>query len=145
MKYSTLKYIKHFCNQLDSEPEWKKVCQSILDGVPDFDVNNVRFISNNGIDQIQCDELENDLYMLGCFNAWFIADILEIDIDVIEAMQKVEAYEAIGKLIVSMGKLGELQQSYASADGYGHHFNGYDFSDRELNVGDIHYHVFDNR
>lgn len=145
MKFSTIKEVRKFCAQLVSEPDWREVTENLNNEVDDFTVDNVRFISSNEIDSIQCDELSNDLYCLGCFNDWFIAEVLDIDVDVIQAMQKAEAFEAIGKLIISMGKLSELQENYASADGYGHHFNGYDFSEEELNVDGRLYHVFDCR
>ncbi len=116
----------------------RDVIQAVADNESDFEVDNYRFISEDDIDQIQQDELESDEYILGCFNAWFLADVLGIDCDVIEAMQKAEAYEAVGKLVISMGKLAELQSAYASADGYGHHFNHWDGSEDEIG----NYHVF---
>ena len=85
-----------------------------------------RFIREDAIDEIMQDELMFDEYILGCFNASFLASVLDIDIDVIEAMQKAEAFEAIGKLVNSMNKLEELQAEYVKADGYGHHFAHYD-------------------
>lgn len=144
MKYSEIKSIKAFCDDLFSTPDWREVVQNALDGEPDFEVDDVRFISDDKIDGIQQEELGDDEYTLGCFNAWFLAGILEIDQDVIEAMQKAEAYEAIGKLIKSMNKIHELQQAYACADGYGHHFNGYDFSEEKITIDGTLYHVFDN-
>ena len=145
MKYSDLKTIKDFCESLTSAPDWREVVAEIENGANDFEVDNVRFINSADIDRIQCEELGNDEYILGCFNASFISDVLCIDQDVIEAMQKAEAFKAIGKLIISLGKLEELQQAYASADGYGHHFNHYDFAEEELRVNGDTFHVFDNR
>lgn len=145
MKYSELKNIRKFCENLTSTPDWREVTQAIVDGSSDFEVDGVRFINSDSIDEIQQSEISSDLYCLGCFNDWFIADILGIDVDVIEAMQKAEAFEAIGKLIISMGKLSELQEAYASADGYGHHFNHYDGNEEELRVDGRLFHVFDNR
>ena len=103
-----------------------------------FEVDNHRFIHTNDIDEVQQDELKSDEYMLGCFNASFLAGILDIDQDVIEAMQKAEAFEAVGKLVLSMDKLEELQEDYARLDGYGHHFNHYDGN--EIEIGN--YHIF---
>lgn len=142
MKYSQVKTIKSFCANLFSEPDYREVIAHA--GEDDFEVDGVRFIRANAIDTIQCDELASDEYVLGCFNAWFLADVLGIDQDVIEAIQKAEAFEAIGKLIISMGKLEALQQAYSRADGYGHHFNSYDFSEEEIIIDGIDYHVFDN-
>lgn len=142
MKYSDVKKIKSFCAGLFSEPDYREVISHA--GNDDFEVDGVRFIADSAIDQIQQDELSSDEYILGCFNAWFIADVLGIDIEVIEAMQKAEAFEAIGKLIISRGKLEELQEDYASADGYGHHFNNYDFDEEEIEIDGTMYHVFDN-
>ena len=98
----------------------------------DFEAGGYRFIHKEDIDQIMQDELSNDEYILGCFNASFLAGVLGIDQDVIEAMQKAEAYEAVGKLILSLDKLEELQADYVSADGYGHHFSGYDGNEHEI-------------
>ena len=92
-----------------------------------------RFIREDAIDSIMQDELSNDEWLLGTFNDYFLSDVLEIDIDVIQAMQKAEAFEALGKLIISTGKLEELQEKYVSEDGYGHHFGHYDGYEYELN------------
>ena len=144
MKYSDIKQVKQFCDALFSTPDWREVVRSIDNGETDFEVGGVRFINSNSIDSIQQDELAGDEYVLGCFNAWFLADVLGIDQGVIESMQKAEAYTAIGKLIISGGKLEDLQQAYASVDGYGHHFNRYDFSEDELSINGGTFHVFDN-
>lgn len=145
MKYSDIKQIRNFCNDLFSTPDWREVVGNIENEETDFEVDNVRFINSDNIDQIQEDELGSDDYILGCFNASFLSGILEIDQDVIEAMQKAEAFEVVGKLIKSLGKLGEVQQEYASADGYGHHFNSYNFGMEEIKVGGQLFYVFDNR
>lgn len=146
LTYSDIKYIREFCEDQLSEPSWRDVVTAIADGETDFEVDNVRFIHSDDIDEIMADELAADEYLLGCFNSWFLADVLDIDIDVINAMQKAEAFEAIGKLIISMDKLTELASAYASADGYGHHFNPYDGSEAELliGLGNNFYHAFDN-
>ncbi len=145
MKYSEIKALKSFCENLTSDPDWKEVLTEIIYGFDDFEINNVRFIKADCIDKIQQDEMKNDLYCLGCFNAWFISDCIDIDRDVIEAMQKAEAYEAIGKLIISLGKLEEMQEEYARLDGYGHHFNRYDGNEETITVNNVEYYVFDNR
>lgn len=144
LKYSEIKSIREFCINLFSEPDWKEVVSNIAQSEDDFEVDNVRFIKSDCIDDIQEEELGNDDYLLGYFNAWFIAVVTGIDMDVIEAMQKAEAYEAIGMLIKSLGKLSELQQAYASADGYGHHFNRYNGNEEELRLNNVTYYVFDN-
>lgn len=144
MKYSELKAIRAFCDDLFSTPDWREVATNIENGDDDFEVDGVRFIKSGQIDRIQQEELANDEYILGCFNAGFLAGILDIDYEVIAEMQKAKAYTALGKLILSLGKLEKLQEAYASADGYGHHFNSYDGSEEELNVDSAMYHVFDN-
>lgn len=145
MKYSEIKALKSFCENLVSEPDWKEVLTKIIYGFDDFEIDNVRFIKADCIDKIQQDEMENDLYALGCFNAWFITDCIDIDRDVIEAMQKAEAFEAIGKLIISLGKLEIMQKKYSTADGYGHHFNYYNGNEETITVNNVEYYVFDNQ
>ena len=144
MEYSEIKAVKLFCDGLFSSPDWREVVQNVLDGEDDFEVDNVRFISDDEIDSIQEDELACDDYVLGCFNACFLADILEIEQDVVEAMQKAEAFEAIGKLVKSLGRLGDLQAAYSNDDGYGHYFNSYDSGEEEITINGTLYHVFDN-
>lgn len=144
MKFSDIRKIRAFCKKLDSTPAWRDVVGNITSGKIDFDVDGVRFISEQHIDRIQQNELKSDLYVLGCFNALFLADVLDIDQDVIDSMQKAEAYEAIGKLIISMNKLATLQEGYASADGYGHHFNYYDGGEDTIDTPHGLFYVFDN-
>ncbi len=144
MKYSEVKKVSIYCRDLFSNPDRREVLAHIVDNDDDFEVDGVRFINEAVIDSIMCDELSNDEYMLGCFNTGFLADVLDIDYDVIEAMQKAGAYEAIGKLILSLGKLEELQQDYVKYDGYGHHFNHYDGNYDEVTLNGINYLVFDN-
>ena len=131
IQLSTAREINRFIEGSDL----RETLENMRDNEADFTVGSYleyRFIHQGYIRQIMMDELESDLYVLGCFNAWFLADVLDVDCDVIEAMQKAEAYEAIGKLVVSQGKLGELQQKYAAADGYGHHFAHYDGNEHEF-------------
>jgi len=127
MKFSEIKEVRELVGH-----NWRDVVESISMEEDDFEVDLHRFIRMDKIDEIQCEELASEEYVLGCFTDWFLADVLDIDIDVVEAMQKAEAFEALGKLVLSMDKLEELQQSYMSADGYGHHFAHYDHNEHEL-------------
>ena len=150
MIYSDIKHVKEQCEMLHSDPDWREVVRKLDSGESDFWVDGVRFIDEWEIDNVMADELASDLYTLGCFNDWFLADILDIDIDVIQAMQEAEAFEAIGKLIISLDKLPELAEQYARADGYGHHFNSYDFGEEMLGFHPTRgpgwdFYIFDNR
>ena len=98
----------------------------------DFEFNNYRFIAVDDIDDIQQEELSGDLYVLGCFNSWFLASVLDISESAIRSFQEAEAFEGIGELIISGGHLAELQSKYAAADGYGHHFAHYDHETHEI-------------
>lgn len=89
--------------------------------------------------------MQSDLYTLGGFNAWFIADCIDIDQDVIVSIQAAGAYEAIGKLIISLGKIEAMQEKYSQMDGYGHHFNYYNGNEETITVNSVKYYVFDNR
>lgn len=121
------KFINH-----DSITDMGDVCQSIIDGDADIEASNYRLIRVDSIDDILESELGDDLYILGYFNADFLADILDIDYDAIKAMQDAEAFEAVGKLIISMDKIPDLAAAYSSADGYGHHFAHYDHETIEI-------------
>lgn len=142
LSFSKIKEIKSFCEDLHSTPCYREVIENADSS--DFEVEDVRFIDSDSIDSVLAEELQSDLYILGCFNAWFISEQTDIDQDVIEALQEAEAFEALGKLIVKSCDMVEFAQAYAGADGYGHHFNRYDFGQEEIQIGDTLYYVFDN-
>lgn len=144
MRYSEIKTVKNFCESLYSNPDWREVVENIEANESDFEVDNVRFINSSDIDSIQQDELQNDLYCLGCFNASFLAEVMDMDTESIEDIQKAGAHEALGKMIVRGGFIEELQSKYSGYDGYGHHFNSYDFGEEDLRVNGETFHVFDN-
>ena len=142
MKLSQIRTLKTFCNDLFSQPDFKEVITLAVENQEnDFEVNNVRFIISDSIDEIQQEELKSDLYCLGCFNASFLAGVTGWPMGLIEAAQKGEAYEELGEVLVDYIK--EIQDGYASTDGYGHHFNGYDFSEDTIEIDGTEYFVFD--
>ena len=84
-------------------------------------------------DTILADELKNDPYILGCFNASFLADHCSVPLSLIEIIQKAEAYEDLGQhLIDTPNCVDAIAKGYAAADGYGHHFASYDGDTHEL-------------
>ena len=127
MKFSEIKEVKQLVGD-----EWKEAVMSISLKVDDFEIENYRFIHQDEIDEIQQNEIGDDGYLMGCFNSWFLAEILEIDQDVIDEMQKKDCYEAIGIMILRSGKLEELQRRYVQEDTYGHHFAHYDHCEHEI-------------
>lgn len=149
MKYSEIKALKSFCEDQTSCPDWREVLSELQSGSDDFTVDNVRFISDDMILSVMADEIFNgDDYVLGCFNASFIADNSSLNYELVEACQQAEAYSAIGKALndtLDQDQKEAFCEAYASADSYGHHFNGYDFSESEYRFNGKLYHVFDNR
>jgi hypothetical protein len=118
--------------------DWREAVAQMAIDASDFECGGYRFIHKDDIDDILADELSSDEYVLGCFNARFIADVTGWPVALIEAAQKGEQYEAIGKGIIDGGHVTELAQAYASADGYGHHFNSWDGSEEEF----VNYYAF---
>ena len=126
-EYTTLyRDLMDHCDQSEA----RELIESFCDG--EASTYNWRLIRNHEIDEIMASELGAEPYLLGCFNDWFLADVLDISSDVIKALQEAQAYEALGKLIIDMDKLSDLQWAYAQADGYGHHFSTYDGSEVEI-------------
>lgn len=147
LSFSQIKTVKDFSEDLHSSPDYKEVVENIVNGYDDFEVDNVRFIKDDSILEIMVDEIFSDEYVLGCFYASFIASNSSLPIEMIEACQECEAFEAIGKALNNTLNQDEKEafcEEYASADGYGHHFNSYDFSEEELTINGKSYHVFDN-
>ena len=100
----------------------------MVDNKDDFEVGDYRFVKTDKLDNVLAEELTYDEYCLGCFNASFIASVMEWPIELVEAAQAGEAFEALGKAIISSGKMQELAEQYAAADGHAQHFNRYDGS-----------------
>lgn len=140
LTFTHVKEIKSFCENLDTEPDYREVVDNIADGNNDFQVGDYRFIESCSIDEIQKEELLEDNYMLGCFSAWFIADITGLNLHDVAKAQKNESFELLGTLMAQ--KIDEVQEEYSRLDGYGHHFAHYDHNEHELDVDGSTYHVF---
>lgn len=112
------------------------VCVSMdisSDFTVDYEGREYRVIFTDDILDTLVEELASDEYMLGCFNANFLGSTLGIDPETIEVLQKAEAFEGVGKLVIGMGKLEEVAEDYINTDGAGHHFSHYDGN--ETNAG----------
>jgi hypothetical protein len=144
MNYTTVKQIKSFCDDLMSSPYWREVTLEINNDNPDFEVDGVRFIHTDSIDEIVVDELSGDKYILGCFNSWCIAEATGWPEFLIELAQQSDKCEELGEKMTS-DHIKELAEQLVSHDGYGHHFNRYDGGEEELTVNGQLYHVFDNQ
>ena len=122
--------IKELKDNFDKE-ERKEILQNMLDENDDFEVSGYRFINKNSIDEIMKDELLSDTYVLGCCTSWFIAEILDLDSDIIEKAQKEENFVLLGELMAK--QIDEVQEKMVQYDGYGHHFGHYDGDENETN------------
>ena len=138
MKLSQLRDVKNLSNELDID--FRELTEQIINEVDDFEIDNYRFIKVSEIDTIQQDELKSDLYSLGCFNADFIEDNTNLSLKVIQALQKAEAFEELGELIVD--DIETIQSEYVRMDGYGHHFGRYDGNEHETVLNDVEYYYF---
>ena len=138
MKLSQLRDVKNLSNELDID--FRELTEQITDENGDFEIDNYRFIKVSEIDTIQQDELKSDLYILGCFNADFIEDNTNIPYNAIVALQKADAYESLGELMLD--DIETLQSEYVRMDGYGHHFGRYDGNEYEITLNDVEYYYF---
>ncbi len=144
MNIANIKKVNGFCNSLVSKPNWRDVVKCIVLNDNDFEIDNVRFIHKDAIQDILEDELAGDEYILGSFNAWVIAEATDWPLALIEAAQKGGQYEAIGEAMTGE-HVAELARIYVQQDGYGHHFNHYDGDEVTLAIEDKLFYVFDNR
>ena len=138
MKLSQLRDAKNLSNELDID--FRELTEQITDENYDFEIDNYRFIKVSEIDTIQQDELKSDLYILGCFNADFIEDNTNLSLKVIQALQKAEAFEELGELMLD--DIETLQSEYVRMDGYGHHFGRYDGNEHETVLNNVEYYYF---
>jgi len=128
------------CAELENELgvyNWREVIEELKDDKDDFEVAGYRFIHKDSIDKIQQEELARDEYVLGCFFPSFLAKYVGLCADTVEKLQKAEAFEAIGEMVISKGTIAALQAEYVSCDGYGHHFAHYDGNEYDLDNCDF--------
>ena len=138
MKLAQLRDVKNLSNELDID--FRELTEQITDENNDFEMEDYRFIKVSEIDTIQQDELKSDLYILGCFVDRFIADNTNLSLKVVQALQKAEAFEELGELMLD--DIETLQSEYVSMDGYGHHFGRYDGNEYEITLNDVEYYYF---
>lgn len=141
-KLSELRELSEFLTNLSLEDNFKDVAENLINSIDDFEIDNYRFISVDEIDNIQVEELKSDSYLLGCFNADFIADNSSLSYDIVKALQEGEQYDAIGEHLIDNDNVEEIQQEYSRIDGYGHHFAHYDHNEHVLNTINFNYLVF---
>ena len=82
------------------------------------------------------DMYRDDTYMLGMFNASFIADFICLDIESIELLQKAEGYEGLGSAIMNGELFEEMMDEYIRLDGYGHALSSYDGNYEEYSTSE---------
>jgi hypothetical protein len=115
MKYSEIKTLRDFCQDLFSQPCWREVL-STSQTVDDFWIDNVRFISESVIDEVWTDSLIEQIK--DCYD-----------------LSEVPAFVAIDW---------QETTDNCKEDGMGHHFNSYDGGEEEVIINGTLYHVFDN-
>lgn len=132
-------------DNLDESFSAEDLFDALNDGETDFEIEGVRFISETTIDDVLSGEIFSDEYILGCYAEWFLSENTPLPRAAIAAMQECEAFEALGKTLCAlMDNAARIKfaQEAASVDSYGHHFNGYDGSELELQFGGEMFHVF---
>ena len=90
-----------------------------------------RIVAHDEAAKILAEQFKGELYSLGCFSPWFIADHLNIATDTVEKMQACDGFEALGELIAA-NKLVEFAQKAIDTDGLGNFFNSYDGEETEV-------------
>lgn len=124
--------------------DFEEMLENIIEEENDFTIGDYRFIHKTAIDRIMDEELESDEYLLGSFMPGFLADILNMSQELIEIIQKAEAFEALGRYIISQDLVSEIREAYVDIDGYGHHFASYDSETMEDILKETGYYVFRN-
>lgn len=121
MRLSEIRTLKVELDDLFSQPNWREVIEEERTS-SDFEVDNVRFISSDYIDEIWTDSLIE-----------MIKDCYDFA-DTIEELPSFVAFSIDW----------EETANNCKVDGLGHHFNSYDGGEEEITIDGTLYHVFDN-
>ncbi len=128
MKYSN---IKELFSSMDRD-EVSLVVENL--GSDSFENDSYRFIKESEALGLAIDMYDDDAYMLGCFNADFIADMSDLSYEIVKALQEGEKYEAIGQYLLDNDCVGDMMEEYIRLDGYGHVFSSYDGDYEEVSI-----------
>ena len=139
LNFSQLRNIIEISNNYGIDK--KELLQNIESENTDFEVDNYRFILESEAENIALEQYESDEYILGCFNDWFIADHCGIPLNAVKALQKAEAFQELGEIMIDNG-ISELISEYCRLDGYGHVFGSYDGNTDEVTINENLYIVF---
>lgn len=130
MKYSTL---KELINMTD-----KETVRAFIDGDDMHDQAYTVMSESDTMDYIV--NSYSDEYMLGCFNAWYIADNTNIPLKAVESLQKYGAYSELGELILSDTSVEKFLEDAIALDGVGHFVSSYDGNAEDIHIdGSLHY------
>ena len=122
----TIKQIREIRSVIDAlDIDWREFIREARE-CDDFELDGYRFIREAAIDDIVVGQYEDDAYILGCFNDWFIADNSSLSLDIVQALQSAEKFEAIGQHLIDSGEARDMILEACRIDGYGHMLDSYD-------------------
>lgn len=139
MKTADIKNIITVANKYGIDK--RELFEAIENETNDFEIDNYRFILESEAVEIATDMYKGDNYMLGCFNDWFISDNCDIKLNVVQALQKAQAFEELGELMQDNG-IDSLIEEYCRLDGYGAVFSSYDGNSDEVTICGNDYIIF---
>ena len=134
MTFSEIKAVFNLADNIcaDQRELLEAVQTAILGGSAETADYDYLVVRDDYILQAVSDSISSDTYVLGCFNASFIANSTDWPQVLVEAAQKGGAYTEIGEAIVEGGFVDALAEAYISADGAGHCLSSYDGEEHEL-------------
>lgn len=142
MNLQETKNIIELANNLNIDKH--ELFENISEENTDFEIDSYRFITEDEALNEVVNMYKYDEYLLGCFNAGFIEDFIDLDYDSIKTIQERELFEVIGKLIINSGNIEAMMEEYICLDGYGHALNSYDGYNKEITLNNIDYIYFKN-
>ena len=113
----------------------REIVEAILEGNKyDISTGDYRWraIEDEMVREVMIEEMAGDEYTLGCASPWFLSEIIGLDVEVIEALHEADKFDAIGRTIIKMGKVGEMVDGIIRYDGPGNHFASWDGSERSV-------------
>ena len=127
----TMEQIREIKAILDAEGvDWKEFIRESRES-DDFELDGYRFIRESAIDEIVVSQYEDDPYVLGCFTDWFISDHSSLSLEIVQALQSAEKFDAIGEHLIDSGESKDMILEACRFDGYGHMMDSYDGDTRE--------------
>ena len=131
---SDLKEIRELLS--DDAANLREFVENARSGLNSFTVDDYLFCrDDDAARNMIIEQLDGDAYLMGCCSPMALADVTGLEPDTFTILHEAEAFDAAGKIVISLDKVADLADICILWDGAGHMLSSYDGEEVELGNG----------